>query len=417
MKTTHCLPLSLLFAACFSLFLLTGCGSKSEAQNASQAGGAKPADTKPADGKAADAKPGDAKPAGGAPPGGAPKPPLPVKAVPVKVGLVENDITAVGTMLPAESVVIRSEIPGRVVGLHFQEGQAVGKGARLVSLDASEYRARLAGSTADARKEQQRYERSKELLAQKFVTQDAVDVAKAAMDVAKAKQQQDEVALSKMTIHAPFSGVVGLRLISPGAYVKAGDDIVRMENLSFLKLDFRIPEIYVAKVKPGLAVTVKTDAFPNDTFQGKIYAVEPTVDEKTRTVLARAQVPNSQTKLKPGMYGRVSILLESRPKALLVPEQAIWPQGRDSFVYRVVDGKAVLTKIEIGVRRPGEVEIAKGISDKDVIITDGQMKLRDGAPVAVLPAPPAAAAAQPGATPAAAGGVAPAATGEVKKGG
>ncbi|MEO8038132.1 MAG: efflux RND transporter periplasmic adaptor subunit, partial [Betaproteobacteria bacterium] len=219
-----------------------------------------------------------------------------------------------------------------------------------------------------------------------------VDVAKGNMDIALAKQEQDEVAVSKTTIRAPFGGIVGLRLISPGAYVKAGEDIVRLDNVSSLKLDFRVPEIYVSKLKPGLKVGIRTEAFPNDVFEGKIFAIEPTVDEKSRTVLARAHVPNSNVKLKPGMFGRVSILLESRPNAVIVPEEAIWPQGKDVFVYKVVDGKAVLTKVTLGVRRPGEVEVLEGLAENDVVITDGQMKMKDGAPVTVLPRPAAAAA-------------------------
>jgi len=381
-------PLSVsLLPAALAALMIVGCGSNSESKPPSP-GAAKPAETKA----------GDAPKPGGPAAGGPAKPMgLPVKAEPVRVGKVENDITAVGTLLPAESVVIRSEIPGRVMALNFQEGQAVQKGAKLVTLDPSEFQAKLAGSTADATKERQRYERAKELLAQKFVSQDAVDVAKGTMDVALAKQQQDEVALAKSTVIAPFSGIVGLRLISPGAYVKAGDDIVRLENVSSLKLDFRVPEVYVSKLKPGLTVSIRTDAFPNDVFTGRIYAIEPTVDEKSRTVLARAQVPNSQVKLKPGMFGRVSILLESRPNAIIIPEEAIWPQGRDSFVYKIVDGKAVLTKVVLGVRRPGEVEILEGLKDHDVVMTDGQMKMRDGAPVMVLPSAPPATAGAPAA--------------------
>jgi membrane fusion protein (multidrug efflux system) len=376
--------------AALAASMIVGCGSNSETKPPSP-GAAKPAESKPGD-----------QPKPGAAAGGPAKPMgLPVKAEPVKVGPVQNEITAVGTLLPAESVVIRSEIPGRVVSLNFQEGQGVAKGAKLVSLDPSEYQARLAGSTADATKERQRYERAKELLAQKFVSQDAVDVAKGSMDVALAKQQQDEVALAKTTITAPFGGIVGLRLISPGAYVKAGDDIVRLENVGSLKLDFRVPELYVSKLKPGLSVSIRTDAFPSDVFEGRIYAIEPTVDEKSRTVLARAQVPNGQSKLKPGMFGRVSILLESRPKAIIIPEEAIWPQGRDAFVYKIVDGKAMLTKVQLGIRRPGEVEVVQGLGENDVVMTDGQMKMKDGAPVMVLPRPPATASGPaPGAAPA-----------------
>jgi len=234
------------------------------------------------------------------------------------------------------------------------------------------------------------------LLDKNFISKEALDVARGNMERAQAKQQQDEVLLSKTTIVAPFGGIVGLRQVSPGAYLRAGDDIVRLENVSSVKLDFRVPEAYLSKLKPNQEVSVKTDAFPNDTFKGRIFALEPGVDEKTRTVLARALIPNAQNKLRAGMFARVNVLLETRPNSILVPEQAIWPQGRDTFVYRVVDGKAMLTKIELGVRHPGEVEVLKGLSRTDMVVTDGQMKLKDGAPVIVMPAPPPASPPAPG---------------------
>lgn len=383
---------SLSFVAAVSVVaaLVAGCGAKSD--------GAPAAGAKPADPKAAA--------------GGAAKPPTPVKAQPVKVGEVQSDLSAVGSLMASESVVIRPEIAGRVVGLHFQEGQLVERGAKMVTIDPSEYQAQLAASAADARTETQKYERARDLLQQKFISQEAVDVARGSMERAVARRQADEVMLSKTTIKAPFTGTVALRLISPGAYVKAGDDIVRVESIGTLKLDFRVPEIYVSKIKPHQTVTVRTDAFPGDGFQGRIYALDPAVDQKTRTILVRAEVPNAQGKLRPGMFGRVSILLESRPTAVIVPEQAIWPQGKDAFVYRVVEGKAALTKVELGVRRPGEVEIAKGLQPQDIVVTDGQMKLKDGAPVMVLPAkPPAVAGGAPGAGAPPAGDKAPAKTG------
>lgn len=363
---------------------VTGCAKKDDGIANAQA---KPADQgKPAEaGKAA--APADKTP----PPAAAPAKPmgLPVKAETVKVLTMQSDVSAVGSLIAADSVVIRPEIAGRVVGLHFQEGQLVQKGGRLVTLDPSEYSAQLAGSTAAAKTETQRYERAQELLEKNFISKEALDVAKGNMDRALAKQRQDDALLSKTTIAAPFSGVVGLRQISPGAYVKAGDDIVRLENLSSVKLDFRVPEMYLSQIKPGQELTIKVDAYPNEVFRGKIFALEPAVDEKTRTVVVRAQIPNLQNKLRPGMFARVNVLLSTRPNAIVIPEQAIWPQGSDTFVYRVVDGKAALTKIELGVRRPGEVEVLKGLAANDVVVTDGQMKLKDGAPVMVLPAQPA----------------------------
>jgi membrane fusion protein (multidrug efflux system) len=368
-----------LLATLVTAAALPGCGKKDD--------GLANAQTKPAEAaKAGAVAPGD-KPAAPAPqakPMG-----LPVKAETVKLLTMQSEVTAVGTLIAADSVVIRPEIAGRVVGLHFQEGQLVQKGAKLMTLDPSEYRAQLAATSADAKTESQRYQRAQELLDKNFISKEALDVAKGNMDKAMAKQQQDEVLLSKTTISAPFTGVLGLRQISPGAYVKAGDDVVRLENLSSVKLDFRVPELYLSQIKPGQGLTIRVDAYPNEAFQGKIYALEPAVDEKTRTVVVRAQIPNLQNKLRPGMFARVNVLLSTRPNAVVIPEQAIWPQGRDTFVYRVVDGKAALTKVELGVRHPGEVEVLKGLSANDVVVTDGQMKLKDGAPVTVLPAPPA----------------------------
>lgn len=337
-----------------------------------------------------------------APAAGAPAKPagLPVRATTVTVAAADSEVSAVGNLIAAESVVIRPEIAGRVVRLQIQEGQAVQKGARLLELDQAELQAQLAGSTANAKTETQRYDRTKELFDKSFISQEALDVARGNMNRAKSRQKQDEALLAKTVINAPFSGVLGLRQVSLGAYVKAGDDIVRLDNIASLKMDFRVPELYAPKLKSGQTVSLRVDAYPSETFTGKIYALEPSMDEKTRTIMARAEVPNQKAKLRPGMFARVNVLLESHGNALWVPEQAIWPQGNDAFVYRVADGKAHLTKVEIGLRRPGSVQIAKGVQEGDTIVTDGQMKLKDGAPVMVLPATPPTAQA-PGSGPAA----------------
>ncbi len=351
---------------------LAGCGKKDEAASAG----------KPA------AAAAQAKPAGGPPPG------MPGRAVPVKVGAVKNEVTAVGTLLADESVLVRPEIDGRIVDLHFKEGQAVPQGAKLVTLDASEVEAQLAAAKAQVRTDQQRLERTKELLDQKFISQDAYDVAKNNYERSVAVMEEIQARLDKAVIRAPFPGTVGLRMVSPGAYVKKGDDIVRLENIAAIKLDFRVPEVFVSQLKTGQPVAIRLDAFPEESFSGRIYAVEPVVEERTRTVLVRARVDNQGFKLKPGMFVRVTLTLSTKQNAILVPETAIWPQGQDSFVYRVVDGKALLTKVALGQRRPGEVEVTQGLSLGDVVVTEGQMKIRDGAPVMVMgeaPAPGAAA--------------------------
>lgn len=315
---------------------------------------------------------------------------LPVKAELVKVGDVVDEVTAVGSLLADESVIIRPEIDGRIVGLHFREGQAVSRGQKLVTIDASEFEAQLAAANADLRTEKQRYTRAQELFEQKFITKEALDIQSGTVDRHVAKVQEVQVRVDKAIIRAPFAGIVGLREISPGAYVKAGDDIVRLENLNSIKVDFRIPEIYLAEVGRNQAVVLGVDAYPGETFQGRVYAVQPVVEQETRTALMRARIPNKGHRLKPGMFVRVALTLSTRSNAITVPEQALWPQGKDNFVFRVVDGKVVLTKVELGKRGPGEVEISQGLSAGDMVVTEGQIKLRDGAPVMVMGAPPAA---------------------------
>jgi membrane fusion protein (multidrug efflux system) len=148
--------------------------------------------------------------------------------------------------------------------------------------------------------------------------------------------------------------------------------------------------MFLAQLKKDQVVNVRVDAFPGQQFTGRVYAVETSLDEKTRTAMLRARVANPGARLRPGMFARVSLPVGQREKAVLVPEQALVPRGDRNFVYRVVDGKAALTPVELGSRNPGEVEIAKGLAAGDIVVTEGQIKLQDGAPVMVLPDTPAA---------------------------
>ncbi|MBI1965198.1 MAG: efflux RND transporter periplasmic adaptor subunit [Betaproteobacteria bacterium] len=325
---------------------------------------------------------------GGKPPGKSMG--LPVKAAPVKVGTVTSDVTAVGTLLANESVMIRPEVAGRVAAIHFNEGQAVAAGARLVSLDATEVQAQLAASRADERLTGQRAERAAELFKKNFISQQALEDAREAYKKASAQRQENEARAAKTEIRAPFAGTVGLRQVSAGAYLKAGEDIVRLDKIDAMKLDFRVPEVYLGKIRRDQPVAVRVDAFPGEHFSGRVYALETAVDDKTRTVQLRGRVGNKGLKLRPGMFARVTLELGSNDKAMLVPEQALVPRGDKNFVFRVVDGKASLTEVGLGSRTPGQVEIVRGLKPGELVVTDGQLKLQDGTPVMVLPDKPPA---------------------------
>lgn len=321
-----------------------------------------------------------AKPAPGS---GAPRA-LPVKAGKVLTGRISEEVTAVGTLLANESVMIRPEVEGRISAIHFAEGQLVRQGARLVSLDSSEIEAQLAAVKAELNLNRNRMRRAEELQAKNFISAEALDVARENLNQSIAREAEIRAKLDKMTIRAPFEGVAGLRQVSPGAYVKAGQDIARLEGIGTLKLDFRVPENFLGRIRTQQDAAVNVDAYPGESFRGAIYAIEPAVDEQTRTVLLRARIPNPGVRLKPGMFARVTLVLDTRTNALLVPEQALVPRGQERYVFRIADGKAALTKVDIGLRRPGEVEIVRGLSAGDTIVVDGQLRLQDGSAVTVL---------------------------------
>ena len=314
-------------------------------------------------------------------------PPMPVKAAPVTRATLNVEVTAVGTLRADETVMIRPEIAGRVATIHFKEGQTVNAGEALVTLDQDEYKAQLAGSSAQVGLEESSYQRLQDLQRKNLTSQQNLDETKARLDAARAQQELNQVRLERTVIRAPFAGTVGLRLVSPGAYVKPGDDIANLESLGAMKLDFRVPETYLARLNVGQTLTTRVDAWPDQSFEGSIYAIDPALDPETRTVLLRARLPNKGNKLRPGLFARVSLILERRENALVAPEQAIVPVGQQTLVYRVVDGKAVMTPVKLGLRRPGQVEILEGLNAGDLVVTDGQLKIRDGAPVAVEPPP------------------------------
>ncbi|PZP55242.1 MAG: efflux transporter periplasmic adaptor subunit [Azospira oryzae] len=313
-------------------------------------------------------------------------PVMTVRAARVKRAALREEVSAVGTLLANESVMIRPEVDGRISEIHFTEGQFVARGARLVSLDSSEIEAQLRAVEAEVTLNRSRLKRAEELKEKNFISAQALDEARENLNQSLARQAEIQARLEKTVIRAPFDGVVGLSQVSPGAYVNKGQDIARLEGIGTLKLDFRVPEVFLSRLRVGQEVTVAVDAYPNEQFKGQIYAIEPAVDEQTRTVLLRARIPNPGVRLKPGMFARVSLTLGVRDNALVVPEEAIVPRGQELFVFKVVDGKALLTQVELGLRRPGEAEILAGLAPGDVVVTDGHQRLRDGAQVEIVSA-------------------------------
>jgi membrane fusion protein (multidrug efflux system) len=275
-----------------------------------------------------------------------------------------------------------------LVEINVAEGDRIAKGALLFRLDDAIYRAELAEAEASFNLSRQNYQRARELYGRGAGTERARDEAFAKLEIDRASVELKKTRLSKTRVEAPFSGIVGLRKVSVGDYVQVGQDLVNIEDIDTIKADFRIPERYLAIVKDGQKARVDVDAYPDRAFEGAVYAIDPQIDPASRSIGIRARLPNPERLLRPGMYARATVVLEERQNAVIVPEQALMPRGNDRFVFKVVDGKTVLTKVEIGVRRAGKVEITRGLSAGDVVVTAGHLKIQDGTPVQAAAAAP-----------------------------
>ena len=311
-------------------------------------------------------------------------PAMPVKAAAARTAPAVDELGAVGTLRADEAVTIRPEIAGRIAEIRFNEGQSIARGAVLVKLDQAELAAVLASSAAQAQLDRQRLERSEDLFKKSFISQQALDEARSGYARSAAKQKEDEARLAKTEMRAAFPGVAGLRQVSEGQYVAAGTDIARLEKIDQLKLDFRIPEAFIGKLRAGQPVKVLVDAYADRVFPGSVYAIEPGVDDQTRTILLRARVANPELRLRPGMFARVQAQLGVREKAIWIPEAAIVPKGQDSYVFRVAEGKADLVRVQTGARKVGEVEIVKGLAAGDLVVTEGTQKIGAGSAVNLI---------------------------------
>jgi membrane fusion protein (multidrug efflux system) len=312
---------------------------------------------------------------------------VPVEAAKVTAAPLSEQVTAIGTLLSNEAVTVSSEIPGRLKEIHFEEGQPVEQGAALFTLDDSVYRAQLDDAEAKLKLAEQTNKRTSTLFTNKYATAQSADEAASNLAVSTAATELARVQLEKTRIVAPFSGIVGLRHVSVGEYITAGQALVNLEAIDPVKADFRVPEKFLPAIRVGQTIRIKVDAFPDATFEGKVYAIDPRLDVAGRSLLVRALVPNHDQRLRPGLFARVTVLLQLKEDALSVPEAAIVPQGDSQYVFKIVDGKVKLTKVMTGTRREGRVEIVDGLAAGDQVVTAGQLKIRDGAPVSVVGAP------------------------------
>lgn len=300
-----------------------------------------------------------------------------VEALPVSL---QDTVTAVGSLRSAESVMIKSEIAGRISMIGFSDGSRVAKGDRLISFDSAIQKAQVMQAKAEHVLAETKLRRARELTEKQFLAPAALDEALANEAVAKARLALAEANLEKMTIRAPFAGTIGIRQVSVGDYIKEGVELVSLEDTSTMKIDFRVPEQVMNRLKVGQTVNLLSDAHPGVSFSARVTALDASIDSAGRSLLVRAVLSDSSRRLKPGMFLRAALVVAMRDQALVVPEEAVVTQQGRLLVFKVVDGKAQGVPVKTGLRTQiggvSMVEITQGVDSGDLIVTAGQLKLR-----------------------------------------
>lgn len=294
---------------------------------------------------------------------------------------LKEEVVASGSLLAAEQIDIYPEVAGRITQLNIREGQPVAQGTLLVKLYDADLRAQLQRLYVQQENAQRTEERNKQLLQRGGISQQEYDIVVTTLKSALADIEMVKANLRRTEVRAPFSGVIGLRNVSPGAYVTPQTLIARLQQTNSLKLDFSIPEKYGPGVRAGRPVTFTVDGL-QQTFQGSVYATEPAVDEETRNLRVRARVNNNGARLRPGTFAKVTLAIQNE-RGLVVPTQAVIPQTRGKQVVVVRNGKAVFQDVTTGIRTASAIQIVSGLQEGDTVATTGLLFLKPDGPVKV----------------------------------
>jgi membrane fusion protein, multidrug efflux system len=292
-------------------------------------------------------------------------------------------IQALGTAHANESIDIRPRISSVVARVLFEEDQLVEKDAPLVELENSEIRAELAVAEAELKESESTFNRNRSLKETQVISASNFEQVVAAMEVDRATVNAAKARLAHTILRAPFAGRIGLRRVSPGSFVDTDTVITTLDDTRTIKLDFSVPEIFLPVVAEGVAIEAKSPVYPDRVFKGRVASVDTRVDPQTRAVQVRALIANADGTLKPGMFLTVD-LQRDQGRVLMAPEESIVPEGGRQFVYVVTNGMAEKREVTLGRRIPGSVEILSNLSAGESIITEGVIKVRDGAAVDVL---------------------------------
>jgi membrane fusion protein (multidrug efflux system) len=320
----------------------------------------------------------------------------PARAPAVEVAKVDtmtlvDETQAVGSLRSRQGVMLRPEVGGRVKQIFFNDGQRVRKGQLLVQFEDQLQQAQLSQAKAELSIAEANHKRNQELVTQNFISKRSLDESGAALEVSRAKLALADATLQRLKVLAPFDGITGLKQINVGDYLKDGADMVNIEDIDAVLVDFRLPERFQAKIRAGQKAQLTVDALPGRPFSAIVQAVDPLIEANGRSVGVRGCIDNRQQQLRPGMFARVNSVFGVRDNALVIPEEAIIPQGGRTFVVKVVAGdkpEVLISErvaVKVGLRLPGKVEILEGLAAGDTVVTAGHQRLqKDGTAVRVV---------------------------------
>lgn len=296
---------------------------------------------------------------------------------------VQDVVVAVGTLQAQRAINLTSEVNGRIVQLNFEPGEPVTRGQLLVQLDDRQARADLQVAQAQFDDAKRQYDRARSLQARNSISRSQVDELRTAMEVADAQRASARTRLDDHRIEAPFAGVVGLRDVSVGAYLNVGESIATLDAIDQLDLTFAVPERYLGQISRGQHLTALTSAYPDQPFDGTLTELGTRVNELSRALPVKARVANPDRKLRPGQYMSVNLTLRQR-QALVIPEQAVLVQGNNAYVFVADQDTARRVDVNLGVRKPGIVEVISGINAGDSVIITGQDRLSSGDAIQIV---------------------------------
>jgi len=305
-----------------------------------------------------------------------------VDAMVIQPQILDNKIITTGTLLANEEVELKPEIAGRVTDVLFTEGSKVRKGDVLLKINDRELKAQLEGKGVEEKQASDLESRARHLFEDKGISQEEYDRAANTLKMIQAQKEVIQAQLAKTEIIAPFDGIIGLRYVSPGTFVSTTMLVATMQDVGLIKVEFSVPEKYAQQIKRGTEITARVGDSEKE-YKGIIYAAESKIDLATRTIKARAKIPNLKGDLIPGSFAKVEIILEQLPHAIVVPSESVIPEISGDKVFICVDGKARSVPVKAGIRTETSIQIVQGLNPQDTLILTGLLQLSDGKAVEI----------------------------------